>query len=121
MHLKRNVTPVWLLMCRHVDAVCSVLLPISGGRKLFYRAGGPQKRRRHRPNLCSRSSPEVPPRFLSSARTPEDAAPELGGHMRSGKQRRGCAPPPTLDMFSDLNMKSSPCQLSELLFVTLRN
>lgn len=119
MHLKRNVTPIWPLMCRHVDAVCLVLLPISGGRELFYRAGGPQKRNQHSPNLCSLSSPEVPPRFLNCARTPKDAAPELGGHM--GKQSRGCAPPPSSDMFSDLNMKSSPCQLSELLFVTLKN
>lgn len=121
MHLKQNVTPIWLLMCRYVDAVCLDLLPISGGRELHYRAGGAQKPKLHSPNVCLLSSPEVLPRFSNCARTREDAAPELGGHGQAGKQRRGCAPPPTLDMFRDLNMKSSPCQLSELLFVTLKN
>lgn len=48
----------------------------------------------------------------------EEAAPELGGHMKSVEQRRGSVLP--LDMFSDLKLKSSPCQLSELLFVTLK-
>lgn len=61
--------------------------------------------KRHGPNLCSLSSPEVPPRFLNCAGTPEEAAPEVGGHMQSGKQSRGCVSPPTSDMFSDLNMK----------------
>lgn len=59
-------------------------------------------------------------RLFDSAWTLEDeAAPELGGHVKSGEQRRGSVLL-TLDMFSDLKLKSSPCQLSELLFVTLK-
>lgn len=121
MHLKRNVMPIWLLMVRHVDAVC---FRFSSQSQEAGSCFTEQQVRRnanwHCPDLCSLSSLAVPPRFLSCAGTPEDAAPELGGHMQSGNQVEAAAPP-TLDMFSDLNMKSSPCQLSELLFVTLKN
>ena len=49
----------------------------------------------------------------------EEAAPELGGHMTSSRDKTLLCLS-TLDMFSDLKLKSLPCQLRELLFVTLK-